>query len=240
MAKPQSIESHAGDRYFDGAYLAHNPSWHAEHSPTKARWIDDILRRNRIEPKTVAEVGCGSGEILVELQKRRPDARFTGFEISPDAYAICSAKQRDGLDFRLDDLLQIDAEPFDLLLAIDVFEHVPDYLGFLRALKGKAKHTIFHIPLDLSVQALLRGTSYPILRDHTGHLHYFYKYTALATLRDCGYDVVDWNYTRSSQELPGKGLRTKIANLPRRLTQLVSEDLSARVFGGYSLMVLTR
>jgi cyclopropane fatty-acyl-phospholipid synthase-like methyltransferase len=230
----------AGERYLDGAYLAHNPTWHAEHSPTKARWIDEIVRRNRLEPRTVAEVGCGSGEILIELQKRRPDAQFTGFEISPQAYAICSAKQAPGLEFRLDDLLQSQAERFDLLLAIDVFEHVPDYLGFLRALRARANHHIFHIPLDLSVQALIRGTSYPILRDQTGHLHYFFKYTALATLRDCGYEIVDWTYTRSSQELPGKSLRTKVANLPRKLMQLVSEDLSARFFGGYSLLVLTR
>ena len=234
------MEAKAGERYFDGAYLAHNPTWHAEHSPTKARWIDELLERNGVEPATIAEVGCGSGEILVELKKRRPDARFTGFEISPQAYAICSTKQAPGLEFRLADLLETPNERFDLLLAIDVFEHVPDYMGFLKALKGKAEHALFHIPLDLSVQALLRGTSYPILRDHTGHLHYFFKYTALATLRDCGYEIVDWTYTRSSQELPGKGLRTKLANLPRRLVQLVSEDLSARLFGGYSLLVLAR
>ena len=234
------METDAGERYFDGAYLAHNPTWHAEHSATKARWIDEILRRNGLEPKTIAEVGCGSGEILVELKKRRPAAQFTGFEISPQAYAICSAKSAAGLDFRLEDLLQAQAERFDLLLAIDVLEHVPDYLSFLKALRGKAEHKVFHIPLDLSVQALARATSFPVLRDQTGHLHYFFKDTALATLRDCGYEIVDWNYTRSSQELPGKGIRTKLANLPRKLMQLASEDLSARFFGGYSLLVLTR
>ena len=234
------MSSNAGERYFDGAYLAHNPTWHAEHSPTKARWIDEILRRNQLQPSTIAEIGCGSGEILVELRKRRPEATFTGFEISPDAYAICSPKSCDGLEFRLADLLQSEAEPFDLLLAIDVLEHVPDYVGFLKALKARARHFLFHIPLDLSVQALLRGTTYPILREQTGHLHYFYKYTALATLRDCGYEIVDWTYTRSAQELPGKGLKTRIANLPRKLAQLFSEDLSARFFGGYSLLVLTR
>jgi cyclopropane fatty-acyl-phospholipid synthase-like methyltransferase len=230
----------AGQRYLDGAYLAHNPGWHAEHSPTKARWIDELLKRNRLEPQSIAEVGCGSGEILVGLKNRRPNARFTGFEISPQAFAICSPKQAPGLEFRLADLLHTETEPFDLLLAIDVFEHVPDYLGFLQALRDRGRYHIFHVPLDLSVQALLRGTSYPILRDQTGHLHYFFKYTALATLRDCGYEIIDWTYTRSSQELPGKSLRTKLANLPRKLTQLLSEDLSARLFGGYSLLVLTR
>jgi cyclopropane fatty-acyl-phospholipid synthase-like methyltransferase len=234
------MERQAGERYFDGAYLAHNPTWHAEHSETKAGWIDRILRRNGLEPRTIAEVGCGSGEILVELQKRRPNAQFTGFEISPQAFAICAPKQAPGLSFRLEDLLQAETEQFDLLLAIDVFEHVPDYMGFLRRLQDRAVHKVFHIPLDLSVQALVRGTSFPILRERTGHLHYFFKYTALVTLRDCGYEVVDWNYTRSSQELPGKGWKTKIANLPRKLMQLISEDLSARFLGGYSLLVLAR
>lgn len=240
MHKAKSLAGNACERYFDGAYLAHNATWHAEHSATKARWIDDSLRRNGVAPRSVAEVGCGSGEILIELQKRHPAAQFTGFEISPQAYAICSPKRAPGLEFRLEDLLQSEAQRFDLLLAIDVFEHVPDYVGFLKALKEKAEYKIFHIPLDLSVQALLRGTSYPILREQTGHLHYFFKYTALATLRDCGYEIVDWNYTRSSQELPGKGLRTKVANLPRKLMQLFSEDLAARYFGGYSLLVLAR
>ncbi|WP_051531636.1 class I SAM-dependent methyltransferase [Sphingomonas sp. URHD0057] len=227
-------------RYSDGSYLAHNPGWHAEHGAMKARWIDAILKRNGLEPMTIAEIGCGSGELLVELKARRPRAQITGFEISSQAYAICSAKQAEGLEFRLENLISASAGPFDLVMAIDVFEHVPDYLGFLRELKGKGGHTLFHIPLDLSVQALLRATSYPILRNQTGHLHYFFKYTALATLRDCGYEILDWTYTRSSQELPGKGLKTKIANVPRRLVQLFSEDLSARLLGGYSLMVLAR
>ena len=230
----------AGERYFDRAYLAHNPTWHAEDGPTKAGWIGKIMSRHALRPQTIAEVGCGSGQILVELQKGHPAARFTGFEISPEAYAICSRKRAPGLEFRLEDLQNAAAERFDLLLVIDVLEHVPDYLGFLTALRDRAEYKIFHIPLDLSAQALIRGTSYPVLRDRTGHLHYFFKYTALATLRDCGYEIIDWNYTRSSQELPGKRLRTRIANLPRKFMQWFSEDLSARYLGGYSLLVLAR
>lgn len=234
------MTSNAADRYLDGAYLADNPGWHAEHSGVKARWIDEILRRNGLRPEKIAEIGCGSGEILVELKKRRPQAEYVGFEISPQAHAICLPKESPGLQFKHEDFLESGADDFDLVLAIDVFEHVPDYLGFLRSLRDSSCYAVFHIPLDLSVQALLRGTTYPILRERTGHLHYFFKYTALATLRDCGYEIIDWNYTRSSQELPGKGLRTKIANLPRKLVQAFSPDFSARLLGGYSLLVLAR
>ena len=45
---------------------------------------------------------------------------------------------------------------FDLLLMLDVFEHVEDYIGLLRAVRSKAKQKLFHIPLDLSVQSVLR------------------------------------------------------------------------------------
>ena len=200
------MKSGAGERYFDRAYLAHNPTWHAEHGPTKARWIDEIIRRNGLGPQTIAEVGCGSGEILVELQKRRPEAQFTGFEVSPQAYGICSRKRAPGIDFQLKDLMVSEPERFDLLLAIDVLEHVPDYMGFLAALRGRADHKIFHIPLDLSVQALIRGTTYPILREQTGHLHYFFKYTALATLRDCGYEILDWELYPQLAGASGQGL----------------------------------
>ena len=99
-----------GDRYLDGDYLAHNPTWHAEHGSTKARWIDTMLVRNGLVPRTVAEVGCGSGQLLAGLKARRPDATMTGFEISPQAFAICSAKQADGLDFRLEDLLELESQ----------------------------------------------------------------------------------------------------------------------------------
>ena len=234
------MDGSAGDWHRERCQLAPEAGWYAKHGATKARWIDSIMSRNALDPLSIAEVGCGSGEILVELQKGHPRTRFTGYEISPQAYAICSPKQAPGIDFRLEDLLQSSSEHFDLLLAIDVFEHVPDYINFLSALRARANHHIFHIPLDLSVQALIRGTSYPTLRYQTGHLHYFFRYSALATLRDCGYEIIDWKYTRSSQELPDKSLRTKIANLPRKLMQLFSEDLSARFLGGYSLLVLTR
>ena len=79
-------------------------------------------------------------------------------------------------------------------MAIDVFEHVEDYFGFLRKLREKAEYKIFHIPLDLSVQTVLRSS--PIIkgRKSVGHIHYFTKETALETLKDTGYEIIDYFY----------------------------------------------
>jgi hypothetical protein len=125
------------------------------------------------------------------------------------------------------------------MLCIDVFEHIEDYMGFLRALRPKAKWTIFHIPLNLSSQAVLRGT--PILygRKKLGHLHYFFKDTAIATLTDVGYVVLDHCYTAGAIDRGGSTLKNRLARLPRRFLYSIDPDLAVRALGGYSLLVLT-
>ena len=230
----------AGSIYQSGEYLENHPDWHAADAPYKARWIAQILRRNRLEPRHIVEIGCGSGQILVELAAEFPSARLEGYDISPQATTIAGPKAREGLQFHHADYLAIETGRADLLMAIDVFEHVEDYMSFIRAMKPRAEWKLFHIPLDLSVQGLLRGTSLMYARQSIGHLHYYYKDTALATLRDCGYEIVDWNYTHGAESLPNRPLRTRLFNLPRKLARVLGEDLAVRVMGGASMMVLAR
>lgn len=224
----------------NGEYIGHNPDWHAADAPQKARWILEMLDRNKLDPSHITEVGCGSGEILVRLQEHLPQAVFEGFDTSSQAIALAAPKQRNRLVFRHGDYIAAEAGRPDLLMAIDVFEHVEDYMGFIRALKPRAEWKLFHIPLDLSVQGLLRGTPLTHSREAVGHLHYFCKDTALATLRDCGHEIVDWQYTLGAESLPNRKLRTRLLNLPRRLARAINQDFAIRALGGASLLVLTR
>jgi cyclopropane fatty-acyl-phospholipid synthase-like methyltransferase len=226
--------------YESGAYLENNPDWHEADAPLKAQWIAAILKRNGLQPQSIVEVGTGSGEILVQLRGLLPGAKMEGYDISPVAFAIAKAKAAEGLAFHHADFLAAETGPFDLLMAIDVFEHVEDYIGFIRALKPRAEWKLFHIPLDLSVQGLLRGSPLMYSREVVGHLHYFSKDTALATLKDSGLEVVDWNYTHGAETAPNRALRTRLFNLPRRIVRAVSEDFGVRVMGGASMMVLAR
>jgi hypothetical protein len=115
---------------------------------------------------------------------------------------------------------------------------VEDYMGFLQKLKGKARYTIFHIPLNLSVQTVFRKNRLIYARKKVGHIHYYTKETALATLEDTGYRIIDHFYTAGSIDLPDKKLRTRLAKFPRKFFFKLNEDLTVRVLGGYSLMVL--
>jgi hypothetical protein len=125
-------------------------------------------------------------------------------------------------------------------LTIDVVEHVEDYMGFLRTLRAKGEYHIFHIPLDISAQRVLR--SGPILgaRRNLGHLHYFTKDTALATLRDTGYEILADFYTSGALDLAPNTLKSLLTKIPRRLFFKLHKDLTVRVLGAYSLMVLAR
>ena len=138
------------------------------------------------------------------------------------------------------DLLEEQTASFDVLLAIDVFEHIDDYLGFLKKVKNKARFKVFHIPLDLSLQTLFRVS--PILkqRESVGHLHYFFKDTALATLKYCGYDVIDSFYTAAGVDSANLSLGGRILKLPRKFMFNINADIAVRVLGGYSLLVLAQ
>ncbi len=230
------------DIYADGSYLENNPTWHEEDSAWKAQHIRRLLTRNQLTPRSICEIGCGAGGILQALAADADEGtRFHGYEISPQAYELCLPKANANLSFQLGDLLAPDnTDHFDLVMAIDVFEHVEDCFGFLRALRDKAEHKLYHIPLDLSVQTVLRASPIMHARTAVGHLHYFTKETALATLRDTGHEIVDHAYTGGSLELPGRGWKANLAKLPRRLAFALSPDLAVRVLGGCSLMVLAR
>ncbi|HEY1658113.1 MAG TPA: class I SAM-dependent methyltransferase [Candidatus Sulfotelmatobacter sp.] len=225
--------------YRDGSYLQLNPSWHIEESPFKVRQIRRMMERRNLAPKTVCDVGCGAGLVLAELQPYFPsDCDCWGYDVSPEALAMCKNRANARLRFRQCDVRKDSWDAFfDLLLMLDVFEHVEDYLGLLRSVRQKAKQKLFHIPLDLSVQAVLRKNGLLRRRDQHAHLHYFTKETALRTLTDVGYTIVDFFFTPRCIEL-GDLVVQKIARGPRKMSFALLPDFTVRVLGGYSLMVL--
>src|SRR5690349_6602852 len=134
--------------YLNGEYLTKNPLWHLEESAWKAAQITRMLQKNQISPLTVCDVGCGAGEVLRQLQKTlASDCKLYGYDVSPQAIDLAAGRANERLHFCLEDFCTADGVWFDLLLALDVLEHVEDYFGFLRQLKAKGRYKIFHIPL---------------------------------------------------------------------------------------------
>ncbi len=227
--------------YTSGKYLENNPGWHTGDSPWKAEQILHMIKKHNIQPATLCEIGCGAGEILSQLHEQLSATQLYGYEVSPQAFELCVKREKDRLRFFLEDLLETQ-ERFDLLLCIDVFEHIPNYLFFLEKLHDHADRFIFHIPLDLSLLTILRPGRLIQGRYGVGHLHLFTYELALAVLKDTGYEIIDSFLTAGGLELSKnkRRVRTVLANLPRRVLGKINDRLSARLFGGYSLLVLAK
>ena len=229
------------DRYKDGTYLEKNPGWHVEESAWKAKQIDRMLRCHNLAPETICDIGCGVGEVLRELQMRVNDrCTLWGYDISPQAIAMSASRANEQLHFKLADIRQEQEIAFDLLLVMDVIEHIEVYFSFLRALHPKGHYKLLHIPLDLSVQTLLRPRGLLHVHDIYGHIHFFTKEIAIKLLQDAGYEVLDAFYTSRAVEIPTDLLRRKLLRYPRKLLFYLNQDLAARLIGGFSLLVLAR
>lgn len=226
------------DIYVSDHYAELNPTWHEEDSPWKARQIEEIIRKNGLRFDSLCEVGCGTGEILLNLSRAFPKVQFAGYEISPHAYQRAKTKEKSNVAFHLANVVEEKDSHYDVVVIADVIEHVEDYISFIKDLRPCGRYKIFHIPLDLSVQSVLRAWPITKLRANVGHLHYFFKDTAIATLKDCGYSVIDYKYTASRLELPNQAFTSALMRLPRKLLFSINPDLAVRLLGGYSLLVL--
>jgi SAM-dependent methyltransferase len=228
--------------YVSGEYLAHHPTWHIETSPVKAADILKLLNRAGLKPETVCEVGCGVGGILAALQKQMdPACSFYGYDISPQAVGIARQKENEKLHFQVADLTQEDVS-FDLILMMDMIEHVENCFSFLRNLKPKSQYKIIQFGLDLTMESLLSPNALLGFRStlgHVGHVHYFTKNIALAMLEDLGYEVMDYFYTPIYVN-PAESLKKKILQRMRVLFYSLRKDLAVRVVGGYKLIVLAK
>jgi SAM-dependent methyltransferase len=227
------------NRYLGDEHAKQNPNWHLEESLWKASQVIRMMRRHHIAPKTICDLGSGAGEVLKQLQQRLDgDCVFWGYDISPYAFELSKSRANETLHFKLGDITEARDAYFDVILVLDVIEHLEDYFQFLRAIKAKSKYKIFHIPLDLSVQTVLRAS--PIMEDRRrfGHIHYFTKETALQTLSDTGYEVIDYFYSAVSLDLPSRQIKNLLLRVPRKLLFAIQRDLAVRVLGGYRLLVL--
>jgi len=214
--------------------------WHEEDSPWKAKNIFKIIEKNNLTPKSVCEIGCGSGEVLRDLASYFDSStKFVGYETSAEAYTVCKTKEEANIKYELANLLALDVQ-YDLVMAINVLDHVADYLGFLSQLRSKGEYKVFHIPLKTTVYSVLRSSHFEKKMEMSSYRHSFSKDTALGTLKGTGYEIVDYFYTSGSLESPNRGSRNKLWTVPRKLLYAINKDFGVKMLGGFSLMVLAK
>ncbi len=236
------MKNSSNDIYINGEYFKNNPKWDAADATWKVDIVYALLQKNNITVTDVIEAGCGAGNNLVELDKKNIHfKRLTGYDISPQAIELAKRNETDKISYYNEDFLAKETDPADLILTIDVIEHVDDLYGFLRKLKTKGKNFVFHIPLDLSCRTIMKPQVLLQQRQSVGHIHYFTKEMVEWALKDTGYEIIDWVYTKPVNDVANAdSIKRGMKKILRNFSFAINKDWSVRKWGGYSMMILAK
>jgi len=227
-------------RYIENDYVIQNPDWDIKDSPWKALKVMTLLRKHNIKPKTICEVGCGAGGVLGAIQLEFKNAKLTGFDIAPQAEHFWDKLREAGIDLCVGDFFETNKQNYDVLLLLDVLEHVANPHQFLIDIKPRAEYLVVHFPLDLSALSVLREAPLLKVRHEVGHIHYFTKGLALDLMKECGYEVIDYHYTGAAFSAPQRNFKTKFFGFLRRFIYTINKDVGVRLLGGETIMVLAQ
>lgn len=230
--------------YESKEYLNRNETWHVEDSAWKVRQVLKLINVHKIKVNTICEVGCGAGEILVQLSQKLPhNTCFIGYDISPQLENLWKERENDRIQYIKADFLE-SQEHYDILMFIDIIEHIEDYIGFLRKVKDRGHYKIFNFPLEIFAVKALLSHKYTDSRNKYGHIHYFNKDICLAVLNDLGFEILDYFYAPSAIDLSSIStsisFSSRVLKFPRILLSKISTDLTAKLLGGYSFFLLAK
>lgn len=236
------MQQSSNNFYINGDYYQNKPTWDIEDSKWKAGIIYDLYKKNNLIPKRIADVGCGAGAILEELSKKDNSPELLeGFDISPQAIALAKKRENNKIKFYNKDFSGTKDLKTDLLLIIDVIEHIDDYFNFLRKIREKGSYFIFHVPIDLSCRTILKPHVLLQQRKSVGHIHYFSEEMIRWSLNDIGFKIIDWHYTKPVNDIqPGKSIKKKIKSILRNISFAINKPLSVKLWGSYSMLILAK
>ncbi len=137
--------------------------------------LDDALPRSA---SSILEVGAGEGEVADRVRARYPAARFVAIDLPDPALAASWAERSLAGAFADIGHLPFPDRAFDLVLGIEVLEHVPDPPAALRELRRVAgRDVVLSVPREPIWRAsnLARGKYVGALGNTPGHVNHWSK-----------------------------------------------------------------
>jgi SAM-dependent methyltransferase len=150
-------------------------------NPIERRLMEAFLRAldgylPSTPPAAVLEVGMGEAEIAARVRRRYPDAAFVGIDL-PDPELAASWADK-GVSAAFADIahLPFPSGTFDLVLAIEVLEHVPDPDAAVRELARVGRGSfVLSVPDEpiWRVANMARGKYLRDLGNTPGHIQHW-------------------------------------------------------------------
>lgn len=141
------------------------------------RFFETVGRMVReSSPNTVLDAGCGEGETIERLGDLLPHP-VTGVDLNPDSVAF-AVERLPGDRFDTADLLNLPFgdDSFDLVLCLEVLEHIPDPRPALAELaRVSSRELILSVPHEpwFRLGSLARGKYVSGLGNHPEHVNHW-------------------------------------------------------------------
>jgi len=167
----------------------------------RAVYFKRAIKRLPPGMRTILDAGSGIGAYAVMLARRYPQAEVIGCDIDQAKVSFCKGLVNElglkNLNFMTADVTSLDrlSQPYDLIVSIDVLEHVEDYAsalrGFYRLLKPNGLLYI-HTPQPKQIRIMKRFCSW----HHQDHVREGFSAAALVgELSELGFAKVDVRQT---------------------------------------------
>jgi 2-polyprenyl-3-methyl-5-hydroxy-6-metoxy-1,4-benzoquinol methylase len=171
--------------------LEENYWWYVARRRIILSQVGQILSSNNLASKPrILEYGCGTGKTLSCLSNR---ADVYGMDISPQALDYC--RQRELHNLKLIDLSQnIDSDnpfsdPYDIILMLDVLEHIEDQKALLQNIKQWLKPGGVMLLTVPAYNFLWSGEDYV-----SNHLRRYTKSTLANVMQESGLHIERISY----------------------------------------------
>jgi Methyltransferase domain len=186
-----------GRDYYAGIYgkqLEAEAEWLRRGAPDKADSVEQLLARNGIAPRTLTELGAGTGAVISECRRRGLGETFTAIDDAAVALEYLQKNVQNvtvikadiaSMDFRLD-------EPVDVLVISHVVEHLEQPKAFLEAVRRlKFKAAIIEVPLEDLPLARYKAWITPRSANVAGHVQFFTVASFERLVTSAGLKIVD-------------------------------------------------
>jgi SAM-dependent methyltransferase len=175
--------------------LEEEARWLEYGAVVKANSVETLLRRHGIQPRTLLELGSGTGAVIRECQRRGLAEEYIAVDASEDAIAWAQERSP-GIKCLVADITD---PKFELNRSVDavVLSHVLEHLecpgDFLASLVARVSFTwlIAEVPLEDLLAARMKNVIRDRTKNRAGHVQFFTGQSFLRLLTSAGLEVVD-------------------------------------------------
>lgn len=196
MSEPKELGCSGRDHYRDiyRDALAVEAAWLRFGAADKADSIQLLLEQQQIRPKALVELGCGTGAVIGECQRRGIAAEYVAVDFSEEAigYLSCHlpAIQAIACDI-MDPQFSLSLD-LDVIVLSHVLEHLEDPEKFLRNVTRNLRfsYMVAEVPLEDLPGSRVKNLFRDRTRNRAGHVQFFTRERFEALLTASGLHVI--------------------------------------------------